>query len=391
MTTARAATGGNDIFGELLPGEQVRWEAQPGPGRRRAAWNLAPLLGASVGVPVLAVLTMRDIVGGGQSVPVRLVWGLALCAGAAQWLWYLAGAFRDRSRFTVVRYRLTSDRLVIVRGEGSRAVAEAWWVWDLREPRLVERRGKHGHDLVVHAAAGPDAPTVRLEALPDAAAVRELLLSGRAEAAHGPRPEGARPEDLRVAPGEGLPQGVRLDPDERLLWAARARTAWWYTGADRLNSAVGALTVAVAVLLSVGLSSNGSYPSGPGLPVLLLGVVLGGYAAVGRLFRRRYRARRSSYGLTDRHLLTVVAGARGAEPTVHRLPLADLRPPFVRDGLVMSDVKGLPTQGRPSTGPWPFTAWSAGARRLVNWVALAVPEEPEAVARLIALAQRAAR
>jgi hypothetical protein len=95
-----------------------------------------------------------------------------------------------------------------------------------------------------------------------------------------------------------------LRPGERLLWSGRPDPAILFTSADAFLIPLSMMWGGFAAFWEVGVSFNGHAGLGVvfGIPFVAVGV----YITVGRFFYKRYRKKRTCYGITDQRAIAAV-------------------------------------------------------------------------------------
>jgi hypothetical protein len=226
-----------------------------------------------------------------------------------------------------------------------------------------------------------------LRELPDAEVARQAISTGRERMLRGMldvSPVSTLPSGVSTLPSSTEPTGFVPAPGERVLWAGCPQAVpWWFSAADVAYTVYFAGCVAVIGFMA-------SWMAGAKAPWIAFAffipaaVLVFGYPAVGRLFRRRARIRRSTYILTSVRLITTWgAGSRSAGP---QSPLGQLLAPEVRDGSVFLHPAWPPPGRRRNS--MAELAWPAAATDPPQLIG--VPDA-HAVADLICSAQLAER
>jgi hypothetical protein len=386
-----------DSEAALLPGERLLWTGRPARGRVIVTDLVFPGL-------LLAVLLLSAAVFSGRSsdhssgtgpsgfgvFAVSLVLSLAGLIAATVW------ALRtkpDELRRTV--YQVTDRRVLITTGSGRTWAA---YLDQLAEPVLVPQRSGTA-DVTLRATEkfslsslnnrqslpraftpGDQGPFPVLRELPDAEAARQAVSTGRERMLRGMLDV----PPVTVLPGGAQQSGFVPAPGERILWAGHPQAVpWWFGTADIAFSAYFACYLAVIGFMA-------SWMTDAKAPLIALAFFIPGavlvfaYPAVGRLFRRRARIRRSTYILTSARLIT--SWAAGSRPAGTQSPLAQLLAPEVRDGSVFLHPAWPRPGGRRSS--WAQLAWPAASTDPPQLIGVS---DAQAVADLICSAQLAER
>ena len=147
-----------------------------------------------------------------------------------------------------------------------------------------------------------------------------------------------------------------LRPGERLLWCGRPDPQVWFTPADGFLIPFSILWTSFAIFWEIGVStSSGGSPVGAvfGVPFLAIGA----YMVLGRFLYKRYRKKRTFYGITAQRAMIFVAPGALADMPLLQQP-ANIR--RSRDGRHASVV----------IGPVPAPRRRAGSLRTrsASWV-----------------------
>ena len=383
----------SDSEAGLLPGERLLWTGRPARGRV----IITDLALAGLLLAVLLVSGVQFGARGAEHGPGGLgefavSMALALAGLIAATVWALR-VKPDQLRRTV--YQVTDRRVLITMGSGRSWAA---YLDQLAEPAVVPQRGGTA-DVTLRRKAmfsfsslnnrqslpraftpGERGTFPVLFDLPDAEVARQVISTGRERMLRGM---------LDTSPVSALPSSTQQTgfvpaPGERILWAGYPQAVpWWFGPADIAFSVYFAGCVAVTGLMASWMTAVKS-------PLIAFAffipgaVLVFGYPAVGRVFRRRARIRRSTYILTSARLIT--SWGAGSRPGGTQSPLAQLLAPQVQDGSVFLHQAWPAPGGSRST--WAQLAWPAASTDPPQLIGL---PDAQAIADLICSAQLAER
>lgn len=102
-----------------------------------------------------------------------------------------------------------------------------------------------------------------------------------------------------------------LRPDEQLLWWGKPDPGVWFARADAFLIPLTILSVGFVVFYEITIANNG-----PRILQLWTAatIVFGAYLIFGRFIYKRYRKKRTSYGITAQRALIVRSRSRAAAP-----------------------------------------------------------------------------
>lgn len=110
-----------------------------------------------------------------------------------------------------------------------------------------------------------------------------------------------------------------LRPGERLLWSGRPDPAVTFTPADAFLIPFSVMWGGFAVSWEVGVSAGGpNFGTIWGLPFVAIGL----YFIFGRFFYKRYRKRRTCYGITDQRALVAVGSGQMSDSPLRDQPVS---------------------------------------------------------------------
>lgn len=117
-----------------------------------------------------------------------------------------------------------------------------------------------------------------------------------------------------------------LRPGERLLWSGRPDPTVWLTAADMFMIPFSILWGGFAIFWEIGVSSGGpNFGTIWGIPFVALGL----YMIFGRFFYKKYRKKRTCYGITDQRALVAIGPGQLSDSPLRDQPITVRRS---RDG-----------------------------------------------------------
>lgn len=115
-----------------------------------------------------------------------------------------------------------------------------------------------------------------------------------------------------------------LRPGERLLWSGCPDPAATFTPADAFLIPFSVMWGGFAVFWEVGVSAGGpNFGTIWGLPFVAIGL----YFIFGRFFYKRYRKRRTCYGITDQRALVTVGSGQMSDSPLRDQPVSPATTP----------------------------------------------------------------
>ncbi|HUA40131.1 MAG TPA: hypothetical protein VMA32_01080, partial [Streptosporangiaceae bacterium] len=109
-----------------------------------------------------------------------------------------------------------------------------------------------------------------------------------------------------------------LRPGERLLWSGRPDPTVWLTAADMFMIPFSILWGGFAIFWEIGVSSGGpNFGTIWGIPFVALGL----YMIFGRFFYKKYRKKRTCYGITDQRALVAIGPGQLSDSPLRDQPI----------------------------------------------------------------------